>query len=126
MLLFFLHQINTSTNTVILMDHHLEQIQKHCRICGNRLGKSKGKKIQPVYACTDHVEDLNTFVEIHSSEDDLTVPQNFCNACYLRISRAKKAKASHLPFPQITAMEWTPHQDEGCTVRGEMLHYTNL
>ncbi len=86
------------------MDHHtVEQIKKHCRVCGYRLNKSKGKT-QPVYACKDHRDDLVTLVglQIPTAEDEY-VPQNFCNSCFLRMSRAKKAKESGewTSFPQV-------------------------
>ncbi len=100
------------------MDHHIEQTKKHCRFCGNRLNKSKGKKTQPVYACTDHIDDLVTLVGLPlPTAEDEHVPQHFCNSCFLRMTRAKKAKKSGLPFPQFEVMQWTPHQDENCAVR---------
>ncbi len=39
------------------MEYHQEQLQKHCRICGNRLNKAK-RRIQPVYPCKEHSSDL--------------------------------------------------------------------
>ncbi len=118
LLLFFFTQNKHIQNTVILMDHHIEQIEKHCRVCGNRLNKSKGKKTQPVHACTDHRDDLVTLVglQIPAAEEEY-LPRNFCNSCFLRMSRVKRAKESGLPFPKFVLMEWTPHQDENCTVR---------
>ncbi len=107
----------TLQNTQVSMDFHIDQLQKHCRICANRLCKVKGKK-QPVHSCINHKEDLLTFVGVHiSSDDELTSPSKFCNSCYLRIGRAKKAKMSGFPTPSIKPMmDWTPHQ-ENCTVR---------
>ncbi len=62
------------------MDHNIEQSEKHCRVCANRLNKSKGKKTQPVYARTDHKDDLVTLVglQIPAAEEEY-LPQNFCN-----------------------------------------------
>ena len=108
------------------MDYHIDQLKKHCRICSHRLCKLKGKK-QPVYPCSDHTEDLSSFVGLHicsDNEDESIFPTMFCNSCYLRIGRAKKAKMNGFPFPPIEPMNWTPHQ-ENCTVREKIIHNVN-
>ena len=33
------------------------ELQRHCRVCGGRLNKAKGK-VQPIYSCFDYPEDL--------------------------------------------------------------------
>ena len=98
------------------MDYHIEQLQKHCRICGKRLCKAKGKK-QPVYSCIDHREDILSLAGLDISSDDAVIaPSKFCNPCHLRINRAKKARLSGFPYPPVQAMAWIPHQ-EICIVR---------
>ncbi len=77
--LFFLQSICTKQNhTQFLssMEYHQQQLQKHCRVCGKRLDKTKGKP-QTVYSCTQHTSDLSTYagVEIGNSEDDHIFPQ---------------------------------------------------
>jgi len=42
------------------MEHH-DQLQKHCRIWGNKLSKSRP---QPVHSCAEYISDLCTFVEL--------------------------------------------------------------
>lgn len=98
------------------MEFHQQQLQKHCRVCGNRLNKAKGKA-QPVYSCKEHSGDLSEFAGISniSTEDSEVFPQRYCNPCQSRLNRAKVAAKDGLPFPSITAMEWSPHQ-EGCNV----------
>ncbi len=99
------------------MDYHQEQLQKHCRICGNRLNKAKGRQ-QPVYSCKEHVADLvgYTGVQNISTNDSNIFPQLYCNPCHSRLNRAQRAANDGVPFPSISAMEWSPHQQEDCTV----------
>ena len=99
------------------MEYHQQQLQKHCRVCGKRLNKTKGKP-QTVYSCTQHTSDLSTYaeVEIGNSEDDHIFPQQFCNSCHSKFSRAKQAAKDGVPFPSFTCMEWSIHQEESCKV----------
>lgn len=101
------------------MEFHQQQLHKHCRVCGNRLNKAKGRA-QPVYSCKEHSADLSEFAGVSDVpiEDSEVFPQWYCNSCKSRLNRAKAAAKDGLPFPAITAMEWSPHQ-EGCNV-GEM------
>lgn len=98
------------------MDFHQQQLQKHCRICGNRLNKAKGRQ-QPVYSCREHADDLAACagVMMASTEDSAVFPQWYCNLCHSLLHRAKLAAKEGLPFRSITAQEWSPHQ-EGCKV----------
>ena len=101
------------------MEYHQDQLQKHCRICGNRLSKTKGRP-QPVYSCADYTDDLVTFVGLGSGDavEDLTLPPHYCNVCFMRLRHLKKARLSGTPSHPIIAMEWTPHT-ENCKVRGK-------
>ena len=101
------------------MEYHQDQLQKHCRICGNRLSKTKGRP-QPVYSCADYTDDLVTFVGLGSGDavEDLTLPPHYCNVCFMRLRRLKKARLNGTPSHPIIAMEWTPHT-ENCKVRGK-------
>ena len=95
------------------MEYHQDQLQKHCRICGNRLSKTKGRP-QPVYSCADYTDDLGS----GDAVEDLTLPPHYCNVCFMRLRRLKKARLSGTPSHPIIAMEWTPHT-ENCKVRGK-------
>lgn len=108
----------------VSMEYHQEQLLKHCRICGNRLNKAKGRS-QPVYSCTEHSADLAELAGVPnaSSEDCLVYPQSYCNTCSSKLKRAKQAAKDGFPFPSIVAMEWFPHE-EGCKV-GRILHLIN-
>jgi len=65
------------------MEYQQQQLQRHCRVCGNRLNKTKGKP-QTVYSCKQHIGDLSAYagVEIGTTEDEHVFPQQFCNACH--------------------------------------------
>ena len=99
------------------MEFHLEQLQKHCRICGKRLNKAKGKP-QPVYSCSDHTDDISAFLGVVTCtvEDQHIFPQKFCGPCHTRLTKAKKANQAGFPSYPIVAMEWTSHQED-CRVR---------
>ena len=93
--------------------YHQDQLQKHCRICGGRLNKAKGKA-QTVHACKEHFLDLQTFVGILSNptEEEFIAPSKLCNPCFLKLRRVKMASKDGLPSHSMVAMEWTPHQEE--------------
>ncbi len=101
------------------MDYHLEQLHRHCRICGNRLLKTKGKS-QPVYSCADHTDDLVCFAGLDSvtDGDEFLLPPKFCNVCYMKLRRLKKAKEAGTPSHPIQPLMWTSHTDD-CKVRSK-------
>ncbi len=79
-------------------------------VCRNRLNKAKGRQ-QPVYSCKEHVADLvgYTGVQNISTNDSNIFPQLYCNPCHSRLNRAQRATNDGVPFPSISAMEWSPH-----------------
>lgn len=106
------------------MEYHQEQLTKHCRVCGNRLNKAKGRA-QPVHSCAEHATDLAALAGVlsASTEDSTVYPQHYCNPCHSMLTRARKAAKDGLPFHSISAVEWLPHQ-EGCKV-GEISIYVS-
>ncbi len=101
-----------------MMEFHTVQLTKHCRVCGKRLNKSKGKA-QPVYSCAEASEDLSAIVGVDNSKerDHHILPQFFCHLCCSKISSAKKSKKDGFPFRAIVPKEWSSHQEEDCEVR---------
>ncbi len=95
----------------------MDQLRKHCRICGNRLTKSKGR-LQPVYTCADFAVDLlsHAGLDLASDGDDTPVPTNFCNCCRMKLDRVRKAKETGTPTQPIQPVEWTLHTED-CKVR---------
>ncbi len=51
-----------------------------------------------------------------AEDDGVLLPPKFCNNCFMKLRRVKKAKESGTPSHQIQPMEWTSHTDD-CTVR---------
>ena len=103
------------------MEYHLDQLKKHCRICGGRLNKAKGK-VQGVHSCAEHSTALQTFVGIPRAEEECTVHGMFCNPCFLKLQRVNKASLDGVPSNFLVAMEWEPHQED-CKVRDNKDNY---
>lgn len=97
------------------MDFHQEQLLHHCRICGNRLTKSKGKP-QSVYTCADFSGDLESILDLGTTSEGVPLPPKFCKVCFIKLGRVKAAKASNTPIHPIQPMQWTSHSDD-CKVR---------
>ena len=91
-----------------LLEYHVGELQRHCRVCGGRLNKSKGK-VQPIYSCSDYPEDLEAFAGIgwQSEEDGSTFPGKFCNQCHVKLGRAKNASKDGLPSNPL--FPWNGH-----------------
>ncbi len=51
----------------------MDQLVRHCRICGGKLQKAKGRS-QAVYPCEDHSFDLQSFVGVSSTPDEGDTP----------------------------------------------------
>ena len=103
------------------MEKHLQQLEKHCRVCGRRLHKAKGRT-QPIYQCTSFASDLHTSFGLDVSEDDGDIfPAHFCTPCYITMVRAVKAKEKGTPyFPTIKPFIWTRHTTLHCPVRNTL------
>ena len=101
------------------MEYHLQQLSQHCRVCGKRLSKAKGRLIS--YNCGKHQEELKAIFNIDVSQDDIELhPSYFCQSCYCCMKRLAKAMTQESPMrSSIAIYEWTPHT-EGCLVRTSM------
>lgn len=106
------------------MEFHLQQLERHCRVCGRRLCKSKGRA-QPVYECTSHSSDLLTSFGVDvSGDDEQILPTKFCNPCYVTMKRAMRTRKDGIPyFHTITPFIWTEHTPS-CTVSSTFLMET--
>ena len=108
------------------MEYHQQQLQNHCRVCGNRL--RKGKKSQaPVYCCTKLKEELLSTFEVDIDGDDALIhPAKVCNPCYVVMKRDKQARTEELPYTHsTTVMIWTPHADSSSCLVSLHIHYTH-
>ena len=99
------------------MEFHNQQVVKHCRVCGKRLSKSKGRPA-PSYSCSDHSPQLNLCFDIDVCNDIDTIdPFRICNLCYAVIGRSTKASKYGIPNKHSTKLfQWDKHNDN-CLVR---------
>ena len=72
------------------MEFHLEELGKHCRVCGRRLAKAKGKLV--TYSSRDYAEQLKASFFFSASQDDPDIhPPQFCQSCYCSMKRCSNA-----------------------------------
>ena len=98
------------------MEFHLEQLGRHCRVCGGRLAKARGKVV--TYTCRDYAEELQASFSFSISQDDPQVhPPHFCQSCYCSMKRFTKAARDEVYFFRSTVVyEWKEHC-QNCLVR---------
>ena len=113
---YFFHTHNYHTkvkqNThvrVYRMEFHIQQLAKHCRVCGRRLSKAKGRST--AYTCTAYKDQLLACYGVDVSKDNKdTHPLQFCNPCYIITKRLAKASHSRVPYTFATSIfVWTQH-----------------
>ena len=98
------------------MEYHLQQLPKHCRVCGKKLFKTKGRSV--TYNCEQYKAELTATFSIEISQDcSEQHPPQFCQSCYCGMKRATKATSEGSPYcSSIVVYEWTKHTPE-CSVR---------
>ena len=85
-----------------MTDLHTECLQSLCRVCGNKLKKSKDQW-KSNYRCEDYREMLREKFDLETEKDDASIhPLRFCNACYLSTSKTR------------ASLVWEPHGEESC------------
>ena len=95
---------------------HVQQLSRHCRICGQRLQKERSRSSS--YACIEKQEDLEMTFGIYTGVDETLYPSHFCNSCYAKTKRSRESTAKGEPYnPAISVFVWTPHSSPDCTVR---------
>lgn len=102
------------------MESHQQQLAKHCRVCGNRLSKAKGRATS-TYSCSDYRTELMSCFGINVLKDTDTIhPPRFCNPCFLSVRRSTKSAQEGVPHKHsIVVFEWVSHTDN-CLV--SLLH----
>ena len=76
---------------IIDMDYHIDQVPMCCRVCGQRLWKSKAKR-KISYECNAFTADLKIAFDIDTSGDDVnTHPGRFCLLCKHSMERTISA-----------------------------------
>lgn len=99
------------------MEFHLEQLGRHCRVCGGRLAKAKRKLV--TYTCREYAEQLQATFSFSISQDNPKVhPPHFCQSCYCSMKRFTKAVRDVASFCCCSTVvyEWKEHCQD-CSVR---------
>ena len=98
------------------MEFHLEQLGRHCRVCGGRLSKAKGKLV--AYTCREYQEHLLASFSLDVTQDEPEVhPLHFCQSCYCSMKRSTKAVRDGACFSTSKIVyEWKEHTQD-CSVR---------
>ena len=83
------------------MQHHLECLQKFCRICGTIIVSHR-----VTYLCSEHIQGIREGLKVCVEGDDPEIhPSKFCNNCYRAISRRGSS---------VMPVQWEGHADQGC------------
>ena len=96
------------------MDYHIQQVPKHCRVCGQRL-RMRIHKQTASYDCKTFTDNLQIAFSINTSTDDISIhPERFCICCKHSMQRTIHAltEGVHAVIP----FQWQKHTDEECTV----------
>ena len=81
---------------------HTECLERLCRICGNKLKKSKDQW-KSSYKCEEYREMLREKFDLETEKDDpLVHPLRFCNACYLSNAKTR------------SSIVWETHYEGDC------------
>ena len=109
------------------MDYHLNELPKHCRICGERLQTSKGKYKATVYRAEAFCDHLQTAFGVDVNCDSPTVhPQSFCKVCKVAMGRVIDAKTKGIPYKcSVKVYHWEKHEEEDCKVKPSQVDLTN-
>ena len=97
-----------------MADNHIQEMLKHCRVCGKRVTRFKAK-----FQCEKHCSDLQDTYGIAVVDDEASIhPPFFCHSCYNVVDRAKKArKANKIYQPSVQLFTaWAAHSEDGCLV----------
>lgn len=113
-------ELVTSPQKLTLIDTsgmaQFHQLDKHCRVCGGRLQKPKGRA--PMHECTLHMAELESTSEVDVATDGNDVhPQFFCNCGYAAVKRHSTAASKGIPYSHsIEVSTWEKHHEKECAV----------
>ena len=110
------------------MDFHLDQLEKCCRVCGNRLRTTKGKG--RAFDCSAHASQLLETFSLDVSDDSKEIhPLQFCFSCYGTIRRKVAAVKKGLPYtsPALhNTFTWTTHSINCSVSKAQTKYSTHL
>ena len=94
-------------------EYHLQELLKHCRICGRRFSRSARKHSKN---CNDTIQlikrNYDTNVQDESAD---TYPPDLCHACFNKMKRTTKAEDTHYHSPS-TLFQWSVHIASSCSI----------
>ena len=104
---------------------YVVMLEKHCRVCGERLEKAKKKSFS--YACSQHRKALRDTFDIDVSSDVRSVfPERFCSSCFLKTRHQVARLRKGLPYNFApTPFSWSPHSSS-CTDCSNYGTHTNF
>ena len=79
------------------MDHHIELIQKRCRVCGNML-VPRGKRKRTFYQCYEFAAQLFSVFSVDISNDVPGTHPSFCYSCKQVLERYLQAQDHLLAY----------------------------
>ena len=93
-------------------DYHTQELKKHCRTCGKRLGR--GARQQNKHDITDLITacyktDLN-------EDSDAIHPPQVCYLCVSVMRKVKKAQGTAFIRTETSLFQWTPHTASTCSM----------
>ena len=94
---------------------HIQQLSKHCRVCGHRL--ERGKARSSTYSCKENMEELQLTFGIGMHNSSVVHPSLICGSCYMKTKRKKESVKKGEPYdPDYSLFQWLPHSTPTCSV----------
>ena len=94
---------------------HINELSKHCRICGGRLQKAKSKTTAPTHPCDSSSRDclLSTFSVDIDTDDPHIHPARFCNRCWAATRKHRIAVEDGKEYHcSISPFLWEEHSSQ--------------
>ena len=106
-------------------DWHQQQLNCHCRVCGNRLRKAKSGNACREYSCSSVTSQLQRAFGVDMAGDDAhTHPTHMCQQCHNAVQKCiladSKGKAS---TSTVSVFKWKAHK-ESCEVSFLVTYFT--
>ena len=100
------------------MEYHQTELQKCCRVCGQRLNSSKAKYKATSYKVEAFQDHLQLAFGFDVRKDVPTVhPRSFCKVCKVAMVRQVEAKTKQIPYKSsVKIYQWEEHKED-CKVQ---------
>ena len=93
-------------------------LAKLCRVCEEKLHRSKIKTAVVVYSCNKYTKQLLSTFMLDTSRDHADIhPAQFCNRCYSVIQRKENAAERDAHYSHsVVVFQWKEHSEGVCAV----------